>query len=85
MGPEEIRKILGERPFRPFRIHMSDGASYDVRHPELVLVAKRQLIVGVAKPGSDILDDFSFVNILHITRIEPIEDTESKPGRKRSA
>jgi len=85
MRPEEIRKILGERPFRPFRIHMSDGASYDVRHPELVLVAKRQLIVGVAKPGSEILDDFSFVNILHITRIEPIAGNGRKSPRRRSA
>jgi len=84
MGPEEIKTILGERPFKPFRIHMSDGASYEVRHPEMVLVAKRQLVVGLTKSrGEDVPEQIAFVNILHITRIEPING--KKPPRRRSA
>ena len=38
MPPEDLRKKLQTRPFRPFRIHLSDGAEYDVMHPELLLL-----------------------------------------------
>ncbi len=34
MRPQLFLGLLHERPFRPFRVHVSDGAWYDVSHPE---------------------------------------------------
>jgi len=34
MPLEEILALLRTRPFVPFRIHLLDGTTYDVRHPE---------------------------------------------------
>ena len=41
MGQDELIKVLKDAPFRPFRIHLSDGRALEVRHPELVLVSRR--------------------------------------------
>jgi hypothetical protein len=86
MGPLEIKRIVDERPFRPVRIHLTDGKSYDIRHPEMVLVAKRELIVGLpSSPSATVPDRVASVNILHVVRIEPIEEGGKKSPRKRSA
>ena len=86
MGPEEIKQVLAERPFRPIRIHLSDGAAYEIRHPDMVLVLKRQLIIALQQSAEErVPERYASVNILHITRIEPIEESGSKPKRKRSA
>jgi hypothetical protein len=35
---EEIRKARGRRPFQPFVLHVADGRSFKIGHPELVFV-----------------------------------------------
>ena len=42
---------MQQRPFQPFRILTSDGATCDVRHPGMVLVTEREIIIAVPKPG----------------------------------
>jgi hypothetical protein len=32
-------------PFRPFRIHMASGRTYDIRHPEMIKVLKTYVLV----------------------------------------
>jgi hypothetical protein len=38
MSPGEIRSAVSAQPFRPFTIHSSDGRSFRVGHPEVVVV-----------------------------------------------
>jgi hypothetical protein len=38
MTAEELRDTLREQPFEPFRIVLTDGATYDIRHPDLLWV-----------------------------------------------
>ncbi len=40
MRPDDVLQMLRNRPFEPFRIHMSDGSEYVIRHPELSLVER---------------------------------------------
>ena len=42
MTPETIQKHLLHQPFQPFRVFLSDGAVYEVRQPEMVLVLQRK-------------------------------------------
>lgn len=52
----------------------------------MVLVLKRQLIIALQQSAEErVPERYASVNILHITRIEPIEEPGSKPRRKRSA
>lgn len=45
MSPDEILKYIKAEPFRPFRIHMVSGRTYDIRHPEMVKVTRRALVI----------------------------------------
>ena len=40
-----IREALHREPFQPFSMHLADGRSLAVKHPEVVAVGKRRLIV----------------------------------------
>ena len=50
MRAEELLELLRVRPFVPLRIHMTDGATYDIRHPDLVSVTLTEAIVGQHGP-----------------------------------
>ena len=73
MRPEDIREFLQRRPFQPFRITLTDGRSYEIRHPELAMVGRSVLIIGWPAPGdsSPIFDRFVWVSLLHIMQVEP--------------
>jgi hypothetical protein len=45
MDLEGVREALQKRPFEPFYIRLADGRSLTVRHPEMVAVGKRRIIV----------------------------------------
>ncbi|MBN2579797.1 MAG: hypothetical protein JXB10_12480 [Pirellulales bacterium] len=82
MTPETIQKHLLHHPFRPFRIFVSDGAVYDVRQPEMVLVGQRDVVIGLPKPGEQFPRDMAYCDLLHITRIEPINGRTKPKTRK---
>jgi hypothetical protein len=74
MPPEDILQRLRQQPFEPFRIHLSDGTVYEIRHPDVVLVGRRSLTLGLASTGEPRLpyDRFETVSLLHVTRLEPV-------------
>jgi hypothetical protein len=71
-----------QHPFEPFRVCLSDGATYEVRQPEMVLVTRRQVIIALPKPGEDIARRVVYCDPLHITRIEPINGRSVNPRSK---
>jgi len=74
MPPEDVEKKLRQQPFRPFRFYLADGTSYDVRHPELVLLGRRSLVLGLANdPLQKLYDRTVDVDLLHIGRMEHLE------------
>lgn len=40
-----IREALRRQPFEPFAMRLADGRSLEVRHPEMVAVGGRRIIV----------------------------------------
>jgi hypothetical protein len=71
MRAEELKARLKSEPWMPFRIYMSDGSSYDIKHPEVALLTRHSLEVGVNE--KDGIPDHSVrCNILHITRVEDL-------------
>ena len=47
MTPQGIRQLLKEQPFRPFRLIMSSGKEYVVRHPEMALLTRREVVIAL--------------------------------------
>lgn len=69
----DVTLRLREVPFVPFRIVMSSGAVHDVYHPDMCMVTKRFLIVGIIDPLDPLLPDLvTNVSILHITEIRSV-------------
>jgi hypothetical protein len=80
MPPDEIQGKPQARPFIPFRIILDDGTTYEIRHPELILLGKRSAVIGIVGNPDDRLYDRSVtIALLHITRLEPLE-TSTAPG-----
>jgi hypothetical protein len=75
----QIREYLQTKPFRPFRIFLSDGSRHDVPHPELAWVFGATVFVGVAAKSTRTPEDFvKQISILHVTRIERIPEAKVK-------
>jgi hypothetical protein len=47
MSHDDLHDKLHAMPFEHFRLHLTDGSWYDVRHPESVLVGRRTAVIGV--------------------------------------
>ena len=72
MTVQTFRDLLAKRPFRPFRIVMSSGKTYEVRHPEMAWVLKTDLLVGISDGDDDVPAEFRTCSMLHITAVEPL-------------
>jgi len=75
MPIEEVIALIRARPFVPLRIHLLDGQTFDVRHPELVMPGARSLLVGwSADPALPYFDPgrHQIVSLLSISRLGPM-------------
>lgn len=75
MQRETLREWLKREPFQPFRVHVADGRSYDVRHPRTNLLAQTFIKIGIPEPGSTdpwSCDHTEYVALAEITRVEPL-------------
>lgn len=74
MLPEQLRDSLHQRPFIPFRLVLTDGAGYDIRHPDLLMVGARTAVVGLtSNPDQTFFERSVKVDLAHISRLEPLE------------
>jgi hypothetical protein len=80
---EEIQARLRERPFRPVRIVASEGLRFDINHPDLVLVGRRDLMIGTPDPSTpSIYDRVVRVALVHVVAMEdlPVASAASTNG-----
>ena len=70
---DDIQARLHERPFVPVRIVTSSGQSYDVSHPDLVLVGRRFLIIGTASnENPSQIEAASRMAVMHVTDLQDV-------------
>jgi hypothetical protein len=72
---EQIRDLLTARDFKPFRVHMSDGASYEITNHDMAMVSRNSVEIGVNPDPKGIAERFVRCAIIHITRIEELQPT----------
>ena len=78
MRPEELRTLLRRRPFVPLLAHLTDGTSYQIRHPEMALLTRSTVEIGLEeKEGSGIADQVVYCSLLHIVRVENVNGQPS--------
>jgi hypothetical protein len=73
MRAEEFAQLLRTRPFVPLRIHLTDGKTYDIYHPDVVLVLHQRLDIGIgANPATGVVDAVDHCSLLHVVRVEEL-------------
>ena len=77
MTVQTFRDLLSHRPFRPFRLVMSSGQTYEVRHPEMAWLTRTDLLVGVGESDEGVPAEFRICSLLHVTSVEPISMSPS--------
>ncbi|MFN4258089.1 MAG: hypothetical protein ACK4RK_02250 [Gemmataceae bacterium] len=78
MHLEDLRDALRRRPFVPFRLCISDGATCDVQHPELCVPGRRSVFSGLTETAEPIYDHYAIVDLVQVTRYEPL--SAAAPG-----
>lgn len=75
MRMEDVRDHVRREPFQPFRLTLTDGRTYDIHHPELAMVGRSAVAVGLPRPGDPepIYDRLVTISLLHIMQIEALE------------
>lgn len=68
-----VRDMLRQQPFRPFRVVMSSGEAYDVRHPEMAWVTKNDLFVGIDVADDGLPADARICPLFHVSTLEPLK------------
>ena len=74
MNYREIAELLEKVPFVPFRMVLTDGKTYDIRHPDFIWVLPTRL--EIATPigkGRRVVERTDWVSLLHVVRLEVIE------------
>lgn len=72
MTVQTFRELLTRQPFQPFRLIMSSGESYDVRHPEMAFLTRSDILVGIDMDDG-VPAEFKICALLHVATIEPID------------
>lgn len=75
MTVQTFQDLLSEQPFRPFRLVMSSGQTYEVRHPEMAMLTRTDILVGTNVAEDGVPAQFKICSLLHVTAIEPLDAT----------
>jgi hypothetical protein len=66
MTMEQLRNAIKARPFKPFIMHVADGGTIPVQHPEFILTVPSGSTAVVVQPD----DTTNIVDLLSISHLE---------------
>lgn len=74
MRPDDVRDLLRQQPFRPFRLYILETTVYEIRHRDFALVTPSTLIIYFPDPNEaePLAERRVIVSLLHITKLEPL-------------
>jgi hypothetical protein len=72
MTVQTFRDLLKAQPFKPFRIIMSSGEKYEIRHPEMAMLTRSDILVGIGETRQGVPAEFRICSLLHVTSVEPL-------------
>ncbi len=68
----QLKERMEEQPFRPFRIRMSNGQSYDIPNHDAAWVLRDSVEIGLDPDAAGMVSLTRRCAILHIASIEDI-------------
>ncbi len=76
MTAKEILELQRRRPFPGLRLHLSDGTSYEVMHPEMMAVTRTLVFIALPPVSEGVPERSVYCDPVHVTRIEPMNGHE---------
>jgi len=76
MRPQDLLEFTRKQPFAAFRIHVTDGQAYEIRHPDQVIVLRSRVVIGVGGKNG-VAEHVAHVSLIHIARIEELESSDA--------
>jgi hypothetical protein len=70
---KEIKELMESKPFRPFKIHLSDGSSYEVTNHDMAMVSRNSVDIGIHRDPDGVAERFVRCAIIHINKIEELQ------------
>jgi hypothetical protein len=83
MTLQTFRELMTQRPFKPFRLVMSSGQAYEVRHPEMAMLTKTDILVGIGETDEGVPAEFKICSLLHVTSVEPLRASSNGKRRRK--
>ena len=73
MTREDLIEHIRRQPFEPFRMTLTTGRTFDIYHPDQVMILRREAIIGVVNaPGGVIIDRPVHADVFHIVTVDPL-------------
>ncbi len=73
MTLREFKETLARRPFVPFRVTLSSGQTFEVRHPEMAFLSRTSIYIGTGGIEDGVPAEYRICSLLHVTAIEQID------------
>jgi len=74
---KQLRERMEQKPFRPFRIRMSNGESYDIPNHDATWVLRDSIEIGLDPDAEGMVALTRRCAILHIASIEDIPTSKA--------
>ena len=72
MTTRNVVDYLAAEPFRPFRIKMASGQTFDIRHPEMILVGRSSVRVHTVTVD-ETNEKWHDVSLMLMETLEPLD------------
>ena len=70
---QQLKERMKTQPFKPFRICMSDGKTYDVTNHDMAFVKRDAVEIGIDLDPHGLAEFFAECAIIHIRGLEDLE------------
>jgi hypothetical protein len=81
MHPDDIRQLLQRRPFRPFRLVLTNNTTHEIRHPEFAALSRRLLRISVPDASETTFGEEAIgVALVHIVQYELLSPSAAPEG-----
>jgi hypothetical protein len=87
MTSADLLNRLNDRPFKPFRVHVSDGSVLDVTNPGMVILGETSVVLptmwGDDVDGTRLARRWRTLAFAHITQFSDLESSNGKKGKRK--
>jgi hypothetical protein len=74
MTVQTFREMFGRRPFQPVKVTLSSGLVFEIRHPEMAMLTRTSLLLGVDVAPDGVPAEFKILSLLHVASMEPLSN-----------